>query len=959
MPRPMSSYPEPSVPSVLTLEGVGRDLPADTVTFLFTDIEGSTALLERYPQAYPQALQRHDALLRSAVSDHRGYVFETIGDAFYAAFARASDAVASALQAQRCLATAEWDDVGVLRARMALHTGEVERRGNHYFGVALYRCARLQAIGHGGQTLLSGVTAELVRGNLAAGAALRDLGEHGLKDFAQPEHVWQLLHAELPSDFPPLRSPSARRDNLPIQLTSFVGRARESEDVQRLLATSHLVTLTGPGGVGKTRLALRVGGQALAFHADGVWLTELASSANPELIPRLVGTAVGIREDPGHQLVDTLIDRLRSRNVLLILDNCEHLLQACGELCMALLGTCQHLRILTTSREPLGITGEIAWSIPPLESPETTLLPSRERVINYPAVQLFMERALAVRPDFSVTEQTASAVAEVCRRLDGIPLAIELAAARVRILGVEQIARRLDDRLRFLTGGHHTAPTRQQTLVAALDWSYELLTEPEQQVLRRLAVFAGGWDLESAETVTAGDGIEPAMVLNLLGRLVDKSLVVAEPTSAGSMRYLLLETVRQYAYNRLATYGEADRLHALHAAYFLALAAQAEATLWGPDIALWQPKLETEHDNLRAALQWFITCGEVAEAQQLGGVLARFWHMGAHFSEGRRWLAQILALQGGQHLTSRARVLIGVGLIAAYQADYTAAATFLQEGVVLSRATEDHLVLAYGLFSLGLMAWLRGDQVQARSFSQDGLEVSQAGGYRLQEALNLFVLSAVAVDFGDHSTARSMADASLAICTDTGFGRGISLALSILGRLSYEQGNYARAAGLFDQALAGFRVAQFPLGAAWTLALAGRVSIAQGNVLEARGLLTEGLALAQELGLTARIPWLIEGLGEVAAAEAQFDRAIRLAGAASVQRASIPAPASPTEQMQLEQWLAPTRAVAGAAAALAAWSAGRSLPLEQAIAYALQDEPPASVLDAGVLIVPRRGDAEP
>src|SRR5262245_31766059 len=411
------------------------DLPAGTVTFLFTDLEGSTRLLEAHPAAYRDAVARHHALLRGAVEAHGGVVFETVGDAVYAAFARPTDAVAAALAGQLALQREAWGAAGPLRARMGLHLGEVERQGGHYFGAPLYRCARLTATAHGGQVVLSAVVAEVVRDALPEGAALRDLGAHRLRDLAGPERVFQLGHPDLPREFPPLRSLDALPHNLPLQLTSFVGRERELAEVAGLLGAHRLVTLTGVGGTGKTRLALQAAADALPAYPDGVWLVELAALRDPGLVPQAVADPVGVREEPGRPLLATLTDALRPKRLLLVLDNCEHLLDACARLADALLRACPHVRLLATGREALGLAGEQAWPVPPLPvpAPPGDAAPAPRavaRLARNAAVRLFVERAAAVRPAFALTGGNAGAVAEVCRRLDGLPLAIELAAAR-------------------------------------------------------------------------------------------------------------------------------------------------------------------------------------------------------------------------------------------------------------------------------------------------------------------------------------------------------------------------------------------------------------------------------------------------------------------------------------------------------------------------------------------------
>jgi predicted ATPase/class 3 adenylate cyclase len=669
------------------------ELPTGTVTFLFTDVEGSTRLWEQDPAAMRAATARHDSLVAEIVSGKSGVVVRPRGegDSRFAVFARASDAVAAAAVLQQVLTAEVWPTPQPLRVRMALHTGEADLRGGDYYGAAVNRCARLRAIARGGQALVSQATHELARGAPPAGIGFADLGEHRLRDLAAAERVFQLTASGLPDDFPPLKSLDALPNNLPLQLTSFVGREREQAEVRRLLTTARLVTLTGTGGCGKTRLALQVGAELADAFADGVWFVDLAPLADPALVPQTVAAVLGVHEVAGRPLLQTVADHLRGRELLLILDNCEHLLDACAQLADALLRACPRLRILATSRELLGVAGESAWRVPSLTLPDARQPPAAASLTQYEAVRLFIERAVAALPTFAVTNQNAPAVAQLCWRLDGIPLAIELAAARVRMLTVEQIAARLDDRFRLLTGGSRTALRRQQTLQAAIDWSYQLLSEEERLLLQRLAVFAGGWTLEAAEAVGVGASIEGADVLDLLGALVDKSLVVAEGQGAHE-RYRLLETIRQYAGEKLLEAGEVGPIRDQHRDWYVGLAARAEPELTGPGEEEWLGRLEVEHDNLRAALAWSLE-GDPGVGLRLAASLGGFWARHGHLVEGRRWLEAFLtrapAPDDPEEQRVRARALRRAGILASDQQDRAAARTFLAESLILFRALGD------------------------------------------------------------------------------------------------------------------------------------------------------------------------------------------------------------------------------------------------------------------------------
>src|SRR6516225_8299379 len=464
---------------------------------------------------------------------------------------------------------------------MGLHTGEAISSTGDYIGLDLHRAARICSVGHGGQILVSETVKVLISPDPPADASVWDLGVHRLKDLRDPEHLFQVVHPDLAADFPSLKSLDARPNNLPIQLTSFIGREREKAEVGRLLFISHLVTLTGSGGAGKTRLALQVAAEGLEEFPDGVWFVELAALSDPNLVLKAVASVLSGLEQPGPVMTETLADSLRGKSMLVVLDNCEHLVEVCAHLADALLRGCPNLRILATSREALGVTGETVWRVPSLSVPDPQHLPPLDGFKEYDAVRLFIDRAVASDPQFAVTISNAPAVAQVCHRLDGIPLALELAAARVRVLAVEQIATRLDDRFRLLTGGSRTAVLRQRTLRATMDWSFDLLSQEERALLRRLSVFAGGWSLEAAEAICSGNGVAASDILDLLTQLVDKSLVITE-TQSGEARYRLLETVRQYGWERLVESKEAAKIRTRHRNWYLEFAERAEPRLVGP-----------------------------------------------------------------------------------------------------------------------------------------------------------------------------------------------------------------------------------------------------------------------------------------------------------------------------------------------------------------------------------------
>ncbi len=579
-----------------------QPLPSGTVTFLFTDLEGSTRLWEEFPDAMRPALARHDEILRVAVADAGGTIVKTTGDGLHAAFATATDAIAAAVAAQQALLAEPWDAATTLRVRMGIHTGAAEERDGDYYGPAVNRAARVAAAAHGGQIVASQVIEELAGESLPHGVTLLDLGAHRLRDLARTEHVFQIVADDLPADFPPLRSTDAFPSNLPAQLSSFVGREQDLAKFANALREARLVTLTGVGGVGKTRLAIQVGAEVLPYYPDGVWLCELAAASDGDAMAQVVAAALGVNPRPGVTLEGSILEHLRTRAVLVLLDNCEHLIDEAGLLAESILYDCPSVRILATSREGLGIDGEQIRVVRSLPLPAAA--DDRATIEAADAVQLFVDRARAARDDAAFDDTEVRAIADVCRRLDGIPLAIELAAARSAAMGPADIARRLDERFRLLTGGRRTSVERHHTLRATVDWSYSLLAANTARVFNRLGAFSGSFDAVAAEMVAAGDDLEPWDVIDALTDLVAKSMVVADSFD-GVARYTLLETLRQYARERLDETGEADAVRRRHARHFAMVAGEiGPSLLGGAGQVVAEQRLEFELDNLRAAVNW-------------------------------------------------------------------------------------------------------------------------------------------------------------------------------------------------------------------------------------------------------------------------------------------------------------------------------------------------------------------
>ena len=602
--------------------------------------------------------------------------------------------------------------MGPLRVRMALNTGAADERDGDYFGPTLNRCARLLAAGHGGQVLVSLTTGELIRDLLDHEAGLRDLGEHRLRDLARPERVFQLIHPDLPASFPSIRSLDAYANNLPVQVTSFIGRSRDLKAVAELMPQTRLLTLTGLGGSGKTRLALQAAADLVAVFRDGVWFVELGSLHDGASISGEVAAALGVQQLPGRDMQESLIEYLRMRHLLLILDNCEHLLDAAVRLLDALLRSCPQLQVMATSREALGIAGEVLHQVPSLSVPPPGEDTDLQALSEHEAVRLFVERASAVRPGFTVNPANSRAVADISRRLDGIPLAIELAASRIRAMSAQQLADRLDDRFALLKGGSRTALPRQQTLEAAMDWSYELLTDSEQQLLQRLSVFRGGFSMEAADQVGAAGAPGRFDALDLLSRLVDKSLVVAEERS-GEMRYRLIETVRTYARGKLDATDDGQSTAERHAAYFLDLAEQAETRMRGPHEATWLRKLEVEQDNLRASVDWLLEQAQGERALRFSWALLTYWVARGFSQEGLRNVERALDLEGVVDPLIHARGLEAASMLFLIHGDTARAVRLLGESERTFDAIDAHHDQGLALLRMASIAATRGDHGRA------------------------------------------------------------------------------------------------------------------------------------------------------------------------------------------------------------------------------------------------------
>jgi predicted ATPase/class 3 adenylate cyclase len=880
------------------------DLPTGTLTFLFTDIEGSTRLLQRLGARYPDVLEEHRRVIRAALADHDGHEVATHGDSFFVVFGAASDAVAAVSQAQRSLATHDWPHGTAVSVRMGLHTGEAGVVDGTYVGLDVHRAARIGAAASGGQVLLSRACTELVEGSLPLGVSIRDMGDHRLKDLSRPERLHQLVIDGLRSDFPPIRSADPTLDNLPVQLTSFIGRERESTEIADLLVSSRLLTLRGPGGTGKTRLAAEVAGRVGGRFADGVRFVPLAPVTDPALVPSAVGQALEILEAGrgSEPVASRVADFLRQKEMLLVVDNFEQLIPAAGVLA-DLLRAAPRVRMLVTSRTVLGIAGEHVYRVPPLGLPDPSGPMSPDALAAFEAVSLFVQRAAAVRPGFAVTPENAPAIAEICIRLDGLPLAIELAASRVRILSPQAIVSRLGDRLRLLQHEGGDAPTRHRALRDTIDWSHELLEASERRLFARLAVFNGGGTLADIAAVVEGAS-EPlgVDVLDGLTSLTDKSLLSATEDEEGEPRFGMLRTIREFASERLTAGGEEPEIRDRHLDVFLALAEEAEPHLLEAQRRARLDRLEREIDNFRAALRWSTDASRVEHALRLGAALWRLWQMRGYLREARSQIERVLALDGVHRYPRQlARALEAAGGIAHWQGDSAAERSWYERAVAIARELGDRRMLANGLFNLSY-AYLPYDLATDDPSVPDGL---------LHEARSIF---------------EELEDTV-----------GVARTYEARAAQAFFRHEWVAAAALAREGATRLR----PLGdthyLGWSVDLIGYSALQLGDLETARASLREALALTGAPRDLSGIALVLDQLAALVLREGDLHGAMRLAGAASELSASTGADVA-SRVRSIPHYGTPDGAVlrANSRELEAAWDDGRSMTVDEAVAYALE-----------------------
>jgi len=965
---------------------------SDSITFLFTEIEGNTELWEKHPEAMKAAMERVDAILRHAVESHHGDIFKTAGDAFYAAFSSAPQAVSAALDVQEALYAEEQKtakDGPILRAQMALHTGAAERRDGDYFGQTLNRTARLLSSGHGGQTLLSAATRDLVLAHLPQGVTLRDMGERSIKGLAQAERTYQLLVPDLPADFPPLKTLETFRTNLPTPLTSFIRREQEIAAIKRLIAAHRLTILVGTGGSGKTRLSLQVAADLLDSFPDGIWFVELAPLADPALVPQTVANTLGLHEDASRPVLDALTTYLHPKTTLLILDNCEHVISAAAQLAGTLLQACPNLSLLVSSRQAFDISGESIFHVPSLSIPDPNIAYSAAALMDFESVRLFLDRAQTVAPGFALDNDNARFIAQICARLDGIPLAIELVAAHVKMLGMEQITEHLNDLFKLLTDESRGALPRQQTLRAMINWSYDLLPERERALLRQMSVFAGGCTLGAAEAVCAplssphfpGSSVENGRsegsdVLELLSQLANKSLVVIDD-GVSEARYRLLENVLHYAREKLSETGDDLAVRERHLKYFLGLAEHAEPELVRPHVVEWIRRLEIELDNIRAALKWSLTSQSPELGLRLANALLWFWAEGGYVRDGYDWLTELLNHPHAQsHTRARARALGVMGFFLALGDFGKDARPILEESLALYRELDDKPGIAHGLLykgififrehnakqgtkliveslaiyrelehKLGMFAALaylgsiiyENDYPRARADLVEALEICYEIEYLSGIARSLSSLGHLALRHGDYPAAHRWLEEALTTQRQLGKGRYAIYTLSHLGELASREADYAQAQVYYKECLALIdQTGGLSTMAGWILVKFGHAAIWQGNVVSARNFFEQSMQHFTRANEKIGIIFTAEGLARLALMEEQPAQAACLVAWADTTREIIDNPRPLIEQADVDRDLAKIRALLPEAAFDEAQVRGRAMTMEQGMAYALQ-----------------------
>ena len=922
---------------------VHPQLPTGTVTFLFTDIEGSTQLWEKYPEAMKTALAKHDSILKDAVESNNGQIIKTTGDGIHAVFAKTLDAVNATLVSQHKLQSIYIDKPNsiFIKVRMGIHTGEAELRGGDYYGSTPNRAARIMSAGHGGQILISETTFHIAQEHLSADTNVIDLGEHHLKGLKQAEKIFQISARNLLQEFPALKSLTHATNNLPTQLTSFIGREHELAEVQSKLEDGRLLTLIGPGGTGKTRLSIELGNQLLPSFEDGVWLVEFAPIADPSLILQTIASTFDLGEVPSVPLKVLVHDYLREKELLLILDNCEHLIEASAEVADELLHVAANIKIVASSREALGINGETVYRVPSLSLPDEVEF-RKETAMGYESVQLFVERASQANRKFQLSDENAPAIIQICRRLDGIPLAIELAASRITAFSLEQIAKRLDDRFKLLTGGSRTALPRQQTLRALIDWSYDLLEHPEKALLRRLSVFAGGWTFEAAEMIC--NNVD---VLEYLPRLINKSLVVINDEGY-EPRYSLLETIRQYARDKLLENGEGEGTRDRHLAYFVEMGEISVPEIFNKEKELeWLNRLETEYDNFRTAIEWGLSSDPFAVARLVYS-LTYLMVITSYAGEGHRWgveaLEKIKLLRDSGHVLTteekvyKARLLVSMGIMSFSMGDNPSTIREADEATNDLRSLGDKQPLALAMAFLAAACLITGNVDRAIQVSEEALAVAEELGDKYVLGSVLSATSRVeAFAKGDFPKAIEMHEKAGRLLKEHGsrWSYGINM---------YGFGNLYTLQNQFEEAREKYKIAMQTMQELGSHRNVNMIKSDLAHILRQEGNYQQAISAYQEtikewqrMGHRAAVAHQLECLAFIARALGQAEKSVKLLGAAEAIRERIKIDMTIQEHAEYDSEVAKLKANMDEEMFASLWVDGRSMTMSQAIDYVVDN----------------------
>jgi predicted ATPase/class 3 adenylate cyclase len=850
-----------------------KNPPSGNVTFLFTDIEGSTQLAQEFSEKMPEALIRHNDILNKAVETNGGIVFKTVGDAFCCAFENPENAVNAGVEIQLNLQAEDWKDFRI-KVRIGIHCGNAVWNGYDYSGyVTLARVQRIMSAAFGEQIIISDEVYELLIKNDYYSATFRDLGERRLKDLIKPLKLFQIISKGLREEFPPLNTLDARPNNLPVQLTRFIGREKEMRDIKDLLSNSRLLTLLGPGGTGKTRLTLQTGADMIDEFANGVWLVELASVSDPVYVEAEIASVFSLNSDGKKELIDIIRDFMREKELLIILDNCEHLIAECAKVSEQLLQFCSKLKILTSSREPLHISGEATYRIPSLSLPDSNKNYTNEELSQYESVQLFIDRALSVNPDFKVTNQNAPALAQLCHDIDGIPLAIELAAARIRVLSVEKILERLSDRFRLLTGGKRTTLPRHQTLRALIDWSYDLLSDYEKLLLQRLSVFCGGWTLEAAEFVCQGEPLDEFEILDLLSNLLDKSLVKASETHT-DLRYNMLETIHKYAEEKLSD-EEKFILRRKMSEYYYRFIEDSEIKLTGSEQREWLNRINSDYENIREVIRWTMD-NEPEYMLSVAVALGKYWELRSYFSEGLGFLIKGLEKSETADNLLKARVYYWSGFYLSFLAKYSESKKYFEDSLLLFIGENNKEGEAKTIMGLASIALFEGNYEKMESMTKESLALSKELNNKSLIASNLRALAVGQMQQSKHEESRKNYEESLSIFRELEDQVQLAKIIGNLGALEYLSGNYDKAIELMEESLNLRYELGDRHGIALSLSNLGSAHSMKYDFEKSENALYKSIDILKEIGDRRLYVTPLNTLGNIANEKKEYERAIKL-----------------------------------------------------------------------------------